>query len=72
MCIREKPEFSRATSLPLIPGFRACMQNKPWVVLLGMLATFSLVNEITSLFNFYFEFVMKVSANERCDAHREP
>ena len=42
--------------MPLIPGIRSCMQNRPWVILMMSGTTLSLLNEIVAMFQYLIKY----------------
>lgn len=62
MKVKEKAAFMAQAkeAMPLIPGVRSCMKNRPWVVLMLSGTTLSLLNEIVSMFQYLIQYQFHV------------
>ena len=60
--VKERPEFRAQAkfAMPLIPGIRSCLRNRPWVVLMMSGTTLSLLNEIVAMFQYLVQYQFKV------------
>lgn len=62
--IRESPAAFKRTAFPLVPGFRSCTHNRPWLIYLVSGSILGLMNEITGMFVFVLQYVMNVDPND--------
>mmetsp|Transcript_11384 Transcript_11384/g.39713 ORF Transcript_11384/g.39713 Transcript_11384/m.39713 type:complete len:729 (-) Transcript_11384:719-2905(-) len=62
--VRENPSAFKRTALPLIPGYRSCAQNRPWIIYMTSGAILSLMNEVTGMFAFVLQYVLHVDPNK--------